>query len=139
MPVMAWQDELDLLDAYAEELNAWADHCSYFQKEEFIMDSINKVSVEGFIGCDPITHVFDDGNVVNHLSLGVCRYYKNDGNLERKISFIPVDVFNENEVVFKKGMELSISGFLKTDNWKDSDGNWRSKVKVVARNVLLRK
>ncbi len=60
-----------------------------------------------------------------------------DGN--KTVSFIPVETWEklaENcSAYLKKGSRVTISGDLRQDRWKDSEGKTHSRVKVIARTV----
>lgn len=138
MPMIDWYTEYELLDEYAEELAVFADYVNDLNLKEYQMDSVNRVELEGFVASEPYFKAFADGNSVSHLSLGVVKYFKGENDsLERKISFVPIDVFNP-EIAFQKGDELKITGSLIMDRWKDNNDEWRSKLKVRARRVTFR-
>lgn len=130
------REEYKLCMEYAEELNDFS-HSVKEINERYKMDSINQVTIEGFVGSEPYGYDFDDGNSVCHLSLGLVKYFKGpEDSIERHISFVPVDIYNP-EIAFCKGDELRVTGSLKMDTW-EKDGFTHNKLKVRARKVNFR-
>lgn len=101
------------------------------------MSDVNTVAISGNLSADP-----EAGNNVVLFCVAVNRSVKkDDGTYGEAASFIDCKVFGNRAAplaqILKKGMPVTVQGELRQDRWQDQDGNNRSKVVVVAREVKL--
>ena len=103
------------------------------------MNSLNSILVEGNLTRDPdLTHT-PKGTPVCNFSVASNRFYKQDDELQKEVSFFDVVTWSklaENcSEYLEKGRGVRVVGRLKQDRWQDPEGNSRSKVKIVAEHV----
>ncbi|MBT3274381.1 MAG: single-stranded DNA-binding protein [Spirochaetales bacterium] len=103
------------------------------------MNSLNSILVEGNLTRDPeLTHT-PKGTPVCNFSVASNRFYKQDDELQKEVSFFDVVTWaklaeNCSEYL-EKGRGVRVVGRLQQDRWQDPEGNPRSKVKIVAEHV----
>src|SRR5262245_24752845 len=106
------------------------------------MANLNKVMLIGRLTRDPETRVFANGGKVAKFGFAVNNRKKNPttGQWEDDPVFIDVDAFNRGdfgkkadlvEQYLRKGHQVFIEGHLQLDQWTATDGQKRSKLKVV--------
>ena len=101
------------------------------------MSDVNSVCVSGNLAQDP-----EQGNGVLRFCVAVNRSVKNeDGSWREDASFVDCKVFGNRAQslsgILAKGMQVTVQGELRQERWQDQDGNGRSKLVVVAREVKL--
>lgn len=105
--------------------------------------SVNKVILIGNLGKDPLVRYFDNQRVVATFTLATNETFTNK-NGERKVEteWHNIEMWDSlakiAEKYLKKGMQVYVEGKIKTENWKDKDGNEHSgkKIRVLSLNML---
>jgi single-strand DNA-binding protein len=104
------------------------------------MADLNKVFLIGRLTQDPELRYTPGGAAVSDLRLATGRTYTNKaGESKEDTLFIDVTVWNrqaENCCQYlRKGRQVHVEGFLKSESWETQAGEKRSKVKVEAERV----
>ena len=101
------------------------------------MSNINEVFVAGNVTRDPEFRQTNGGASILNFSIAVNDYAK-DGDYT---NFFDVTMFGLQADaladIIKKGMKLTIHGKLRYSSWENQDGERRSKVEIIAREVEL--
>ena len=102
---------------------------------------INKVTLVGNIGQDPVIRSTNDGKEIASLTLATSEYWKDrvTGEKKDKTEWHRVVIFNENLVnvvknYVKKGSKLYIEGSLQTRKWVDNAGIEKYTTEIVLQN-----
>ena len=102
--------------------------------------NLNKVMLIGNLTRDPELKYTPNGTAVAEFGIAVNRNYKQGEEWKKDVCYIDIAVWNrqaENCAEFlKKGSQAFIEGRLRYNTW-ESDGRKRSKLDVVADNVLF--
>ena len=105
------------------------------------MNNLNSVLLEGNLTRDPQMAETPKGTSVCHFGLAVNRYYKQDDEVVNQASFFEVETWARLAQYcgsqLRKGNHIRIVGRLKQDRWEDSEGNSRSKVKVIGEHLEI--
>jgi single-strand DNA-binding protein len=104
------------------------------------MASLNKVMLIGRLGTDPEKRVTQSGSSVVSLSLATTDYYKDQqGNKQEKTEWHKVVLWNRladlAEQYLGKGRQVYVEGSLRTNEWKDKDGNKRYTKEVIGQTI----
>ena len=96
---------------------------------------LNKVLLIGHLGADAEVRTLESGIKVANVPLATDESYKNNaGERVDKAEWHTLELWGKvaevAEKYFKKGVEISVEGSLKTDRWKDENDNTREKTKV---------
>lgn len=98
---------------------------------------MNKVFMIGNLTRDPETIKTANDYKISRFDLAVNRRFTQDG--EQKADFFRVTTFrNLAEVVenyLTKGSKIALSGSINTTEWRDSDGNTRKGVEIIADEI----
>ena len=74
-----------------------------------------------------------------HLALASNRYFKQDEEMQKEVSFFEVTTWARLAEVcgeyLKKGRGVRVVGRLKQDRWTSPEGQARSKIQIVAEHV----
>ena len=102
------------------------------------MASLNKVFLIGNLTRDPELRYTPSGTAVADLSMAINRRYTTaSGEKKEETCFVDVTLWARRAEVasqyLKKGSPLFVEGRLHLDKW-ETDGQKRSKLKVVAQN-----
>lgn len=103
------------------------------------MATLNKVMLIGNLTKDPESRAAGQHTIAS-FSIAVNRRSKGqDGQQKEDVSFFDCEAWNKTgELVMqylKKGRTVLVEGRLQQDRWEGTDGQKRSKIKVVAENV----
>lgn len=105
------------------------------------MNSLNSVLLEGNLTRDPVLTETTKGTPVCTFGMAVNRYYKQNEETVKEVSFFDVETWTRLAQYcssqLKKGSHIRVVGRLKQDRWENSDGNTRSKVKVVGEHMEI--
>lgn len=97
---------------------------------------LNSVQLMGRLTADPVLNVTPSGRNVCTFTIAVDR---NSSNGERKADFITIVTWEGTAVhvekYFRKGSMIAIDGSIRTRPYEDKNGNKRTAVEVVAREV----
>lgn len=101
------------------------------------MSNINEVIVAGNVTRDPEFRETDGGVSIMNFGIAVNDYAKN----EDYTNFFDVTMFGlQADVladIIKKGMKLTIHGKLRYSSWENKEGERRSKVEIIGKEVEL--
>lgn len=107
--------------------------------KEQSMNNLNSILLEGNLTRDPELSYTPSGTAVCRFSIAVNRSYKLNEEYQDEVSFFDIEIWSRQAEVcaeyLKKGRGVRVVGRLKQDRWTDSDGNTRSKVKIVGEHV----
>jgi single-strand DNA-binding protein len=102
---------------------------------------INKVTLVGNIGQDPVIRSTNEGKEIASLTLATSDYWKDrvTGEKKERTEWHRIVVFNENLVnviknYVKKGSKLYIEGSLQTRKWVDSGGIEKYTTEILLQN-----
>ena len=103
------------------------------------MNSLNSILIEGNLTRDPVLAQTPKGTEVCNFSVASNRFYRQDEELQKEVSFFDVEVWARNaqrcSEFLQKGRGVRVVGRLKQDRWSDTNGNNRSRVKIVGEHV----
>ena len=103
------------------------------------MNSLNSILIEGNLTKDPELKATPKGTSVCSFSVASNRFYKQDQEYQKEVSFFDVETWaklaESCAEYLEKGRGVRVVGRLKQDRWQDTEGNPRSKVKIVAEHV----
>ena len=104
--------------------------------------SLNSILVEGNLVRDPILRATAKGTFVCTFSIATNRYYRQEADLEKEVSFFDIQAWGKlaekAEKIGRKGRGVRVVGRLKQERWTASDGKNHSKVLIVAEHVEFR-
>ena len=100
---------------------------------------MNSVNIIGNLTRDPELRYTPNGVAVADFGIAYNRKYNKDGEKMEEVSFfdcIAWDKLAETMGKFcQKGHKIGLSGELKQERWTTTEGDKRSKIKIVARGV----
>jgi single-strand DNA-binding protein len=103
------------------------------------MNNLNSIIIEGNLTKDPEYHTTPKGTPVCTFSVASNRFFKQDDEQKKEVSFFPVETWARNAELcneyLNKGRGVRVVGRLKQDRWKAQDGSNRERVKIVAEHV----
>jgi len=103
------------------------------------MNSLNSILIEGNLTHDPVLYETTNETKVCNFSLASNRFYKQNDELQKEVSFFDVEVWarlaEHCGEYLKKGRGVRVVGRLKQDRWKDGDGKSHSRIKIVGEHV----
>jgi single-strand DNA-binding protein len=109
-----------------------------------VAGSLNRVMIIGNLGRDPELRYTTRGNAVCNFTVAVNRPGRTDENGQRSedetewFSVVAWDKLAETCNQFLgKGRKVYIEGRLQTRSWEGQDGQQRSRVEVVAQNMVM--
>jgi len=106
------------------------------------MNNLNSILIEGNLVRDPLYRATPRGTPLCTFSLASNRYFKQDSQFEKEVSFFDVETWSKlAENCYNqghKGRGVRVVGRLKQDRWTGSDGKPHSKVTIVAEHVEFR-
>lgn len=101
------------------------------------MSNINEVFVSGNVTRDPELRETDGGVSIMNFGIAVNDYAKNGDYT----NFFDVTMFglqaDSLADIIKKGMKLTIHGKIRYSSWENKDGERRSKVEIIGKEVEL--
>lgn len=104
--------------------------------------SLNKVMLIGNLGRDPEVRYLDNNKVVATFTIATNENYT-DKNGERRTEteWHRVEMWDQlakiAEKYLKKGNAVYVEGRIKTENWKDKEGNERTDKKIRVTSMTL--
>jgi single-strand DNA-binding protein len=104
------------------------------------MPQLNRVYLAGNLTRDPEVRYLPSGMAVADLGLAVDDNYKDkDGNLKERTLFVDISVWGRQAETCRdylsKGSPVLVEGRLRLDEWKNQQGEKRTKLKVNADRV----
>jgi single-strand DNA-binding protein len=104
-----------------------------------MMNNLNSILLEGNLVADPDLRYTPKGAAVCSFCVACNRFYKQDDELQKEVSYFDVTTWNRQAEVcneyLTKGRGVRVVGRLKQDRWEDAEGKTRSKVHIVAEHV----
>ena len=103
---------------------------------------LNKVMIIGHLGRDPEMRYTPSGRPVTTFSVATSRSW-NTSNGERRTQTEWFNIVSWGSLAeicnqyLKKGQQVYIEGRLQTRHWKDDEGNRRSNVEIVAKEMIM--
>jgi single-strand DNA-binding protein len=108
-------------------------------QEDAMLNNLNSVLIEGNLVRDPELKYTPKGAAVCDFVLASNRYFKQDEETQKEVSFFEVTTWSRLAEVcgeyLKKGRGVRVVGRLKQDRWSSPEGQPRSKVSIVAEHV----
>jgi single-strand DNA-binding protein len=103
---------------------------------------LNKVMIIGHLGRDPEMRYTPSGRSVTSFSLATSRNWTTaDGERRSETEWFNIVAWGSLAEIcnqyLKKGQHVYIEGRLQTRRWEDEEGNKRSSVEVVAREMIM--
>ena len=106
------------------------------------MNNLNSILIEGNLTRDPVLATTPKGTPVCNFSVASNRFYKQDTEGRKEVSFFDVEVWaklaNQCGEYLSKGRGVRVVGRLKQDRWTDAEGKNHSRVKIVGEHVEFR-
>lgn len=103
--------------------------------------SLNRITISGRLGDDPVLQQTNSGVPVVNLSLAVERDFKGSQTGERGADWVDVLAYRHTaEMVakwFNKGDTMIVDGRLQVNQWTDKHGNKRRSTVVLANLVYF--
>jgi single-strand DNA-binding protein len=103
------------------------------------MNNLNSILIEGNLTRDPIIAETPKGTQVCNFSVASNRFYKQEDELQKEVSFFDVEVWSRQAEIcaetLAKGRGVRVVGRLKQDRWTDDGGAPHARVKIVAEHV----
>ncbi len=101
------------------------------------MASMNRVFLIGNLTRDPEVRYIPSGKAVADLGLAVSRNYRTaGGEMKEDTCFVDITVWEKQAETagkyLKKGSAVLVEGSLRLDQWEDSNGEKRSRLRVTA-------
>jgi single-strand DNA-binding protein len=104
--------------------------------------SVNKVILLGNLGKDPEVRYFDNNKVVAQFSLATSETYM-DRNGDKKVDteWHNIEMWDNlaktAEKFLKKGLQVYLEGKIKTESWRDKEGNEKTGKKIRVTSMTL--
>jgi single-strand DNA-binding protein len=103
---------------------------------------LNKVMIIGHLGRDPEMRYTPSGRPVTTFSVATSRSWNTaDGERRNATEWFNVVGWGSLAEIckqyLKKGQQVYIEGRLQTRRWEDDDGNRRTSVEIVAREMVM--
>ena len=106
------------------------------------MNNLNSILIEGNLVRDPLFRSTPKGTSLCTFSLASNRFYKQDTQLEKEVSFFDVETWaklaDNCYNLGHKGRGVRVVGRLKQDRWTGEDGKPHSRITIVAEHVEFR-
>lgn len=106
------------------------------------MSSLNEVRLIGYVGKDPEIRHTQSGDAVASFSLATSEKWKTKSGESQEhtewhniVAFGPLAKVAESYV--SKGKQLCVAGKIRTEVWKDKEGQQRATVKINASALIL--
>ena len=106
------------------------------------MNNLNSILIEGNLVRDPELSYTTKGTALCKFSVASNRFYKQDQETQKEVSFFDVTTWNRLAEVcgeyLKKGRGVRVVGRLKQDRWTDPEGKPHSRIFIIAEHVEFR-
>ncbi len=104
-----------------------------------MLNNLNSIIIEGNLVRDPLLKTIPNGNYVCSFAVASNRYYKQNEQSEKEVSFFEVEAWSKLAQtcgeILKKGRGVRVVGRLKQDRWEDTAGKTQTRIKIVAEHV----
>ena len=102
---------------------------------------VNKVTLIGNVGQDPEVRVFEKGSVARFSLATTSTWKDKNGDRQKETEWHSCEVWGNLvkvvESYVKKGSRLYVEGSIKTDTYKDTEGNERKATKIKVLNMTM--
>jgi len=103
---------------------------------------LNKIMIIGHLGRDPEMRYTASGRPVTSFSVATSRNWTTaDGERRSETEWFNIVAWGSLAEIcnqyLKKGKQVYVEGRLQTRRWEDEEGNKRSSVEVVAREMIM--
>lgn len=105
------------------------------------MQNLALAILDGNLTADPEIRRFENERSVTRFTMAANHEYgsSRDNSKKNAVSYIQIECWNklaENCAQYlQKGSRITVTGDIRQDRWQDKNGQTRSTIKVVARNV----
>ena len=99
------------------------------------MADLNTITLIGRVGKEPEYKAFETGAMLTKFSLSNNQY--NLKTKENDTYWFNIETFSKLGEYVQKGNLIAVNGKLKQSNWKDEEGNTKSRVYVYAENIQI--
>jgi single-strand DNA-binding protein len=104
------------------------------------MSSLNKVFLMGNLTRDPEVRYTPKGTAVTDLAIAINRTYKGqDGQEREEVTYVDIVTWGRQAETcgqyLSKGSPVFVEGRLQLDQWEDSEGKKKSRLRVLAERV----
>jgi single-strand DNA-binding protein len=99
------------------------------------MADLNTITLIGRVGKEPEYKAFDTGSMLTKFSLSNNQY--NTKTKENEVNWFNIETFSRLGEYVQKGNLIAVNGKLKQSNWKDENGNNKSRIYVFAENIQI--
>lgn len=99
------------------------------------MADLNTITLIGRVGKEPEYKAFDSGSILTKFSLSNNQY--NIKTKENDTYWFNIETFSRLGEYVQKGNLIAVNGKLKQSNWKDENGNNKSRIYVFAENIQI--
>jgi single-strand DNA-binding protein len=100
---------------------------------------VNVVVVQGGVVKDPELNFTSDGLAVTSFPIANSSIGYRNGEKVQEVSYFDVSAFGKLAEIccsfLKKGKRVIISGKIKQSRWKTTEGQSRSKIRIIAQDV----
>jgi single-strand DNA-binding protein len=106
------------------------------------MAGVNKVILVGNLGRDPEVQTFENGLKKATFTLATTETYKSkEGSREQHTEWHRIVLWRAlaeiAETYLKKGNQIFLEGRIRTNQWKDKDGNPRTTVEIEGTSMIM--
>jgi len=106
------------------------------------MAGVNKVILVGNLGKDPEVRYLENNKVVANLTLATTENYKDrNGNKVENTEWHDLELWDGlakiAEQYLTKGKSIYVEGKIKTDSWKDDQGNNKYRTRIRVQNMTM--
>lgn len=103
------------------------------------MNNLNSIILEGNLTKDPLMDKTPKGTAVCNFVVASNRFYKTEEGRQSEVSYFDVEVWSRLAEVcseyLSKGRGVRVVGRLKQDRWTNSEGESRSRIRIVGEHV----
>jgi len=103
------------------------------------MNNLNSIILEGNLTKDPLMDKTPKGTAVCNFVVASNRFYKTEEGRQSEVGFFDVEVWSRLAETcseyLSKGRGVRVVGRLKQDRWTNSEGESRSRIRIVGEHV----
>lgn len=103
------------------------------------MNNLNSIILEGNLTRDPSMDKTPKGTLVCNFVIATNRFYKTEEGRQSEVGYFDVEVWSRLAETcseyLSKGRGVRVVGRLKQDRWTNSEGEPRSRIRIVGEHV----
>jgi len=103
------------------------------------MNNLNSIILEGNLTKDPLMDKTPKGTTVCNFVIATNRFYKTEEGRQSEVGYFDVEVWSRLAETcseyLSKGRGVRVVGRLKQDRWTNSEGEPRSRIRIVGEHV----